>query len=443
MAFPKGFSPHRYHPGDTPRGLTEAEKVLIGTPCPHCSKPLVKNESRYSEYVQCPSVSSFFIDPENDDYYWRFKRLTVPTAGDWKSVTKSDYRVAIDPAALKEMKGDASRFARDVHAFTLSEKDAATLKSLEEMVRKEPISVDPKPSVATRKTAAPTVEIAEKGFPYALHRKMADAIQAAQKEGKIGSGFSLRREMMAARLWASAPKGFGPETAYKVAFALVCSERATDDERPFYEEVWRAATGKALYPLNKLDTPNTKEVWHPQAGLALMALNAGVPLWLTGEAGAGKTYLTRQLAKLLKLPYVRLQGSRDRTVDDVIGAWGYDPAVGSVFRAGVVVDTARNGGLLHIDEVAALPHEVTFELHAVLEGEPLTVLKNSGEVVALSEKFRMVANDNSVGEGEQAAYVGLHSTNLAFRDRWAFLRVEPMPETIRQKLVLGAATKGE
>lgn len=433
MAFPKGFSPHRHHPGTGARPLTTAEGLQVGQPCPHCGKALVKNESVYSEYVQCPDNSSLFLDPTPGvDLFWRFKRPTGPRstaagAPAWKKVASAPTAGAPKPTRL------------GIPPLTIHPAGGSFITLLEEAEKMRELAEYEK-QLKEKKADQPKNS---KGFPYARFRKLVDAVQAACTQGKIGSGFSLRRELMAARLWASFRTQTTQENALHLAFALVASERATDDERPFYQELWRAQMGGDLYPLPQLEAPKDGATWHPQAGLALATINSGVPLWLAGEAGAGKTYLTRQIAKLCGLDYVRLQGSRDRTVDDVIGAWGYDPAIGSVFRAGVVVETARNGGLLHIDEVSALPHEVTFELHAVLEGEPLTVLKNSGERVELSKTFRMVANDNSVGEGEQAAYVGLHSTNLAFRDRWAFMRVEPMPAKLREKLILEAAGVAE
>jgi hypothetical protein len=443
MPYPKGFSPHRYHPG-AKRVLVLPEEELVGTPCPHCSKPLVKLTTPFSEFVACPGDTRLYFDPFAEDNFWRFKRA-AGLKGTWKKVDRvapavtfvdEDGTVIGKSIPLAHGDGETILSRSTKRAAAIAAEEAAKAKMAEAFRTSAPKRVEE----AQAAKAAVIVEPKDK-FPYARFRKLADAVQAAHLQDKLGSGYSLRRELMTARLWAALAPQTDDERALHLAFALVGSERCTDDERPLYEELWRAQMGAKLYPLPSLKALPTEdgEVWHPQAALAYAAIQAGVPLWLSGVAGAGKTHLTRQIAKLCGLPYVRLQGSRDRTVDDVIGAWGYDAKVGSVFRPGVVVETARTGGLLHIDEVAALPHEVTFELHAVLEGEPLTVLKNSGEVVKLNENFRMVANDNSVGEGEQVSYVGLHATNLAFRDRWAFLRVEPIPEDLRKKLILREA----
>lgn len=466
MAYPKGFSPHRYHPGGEVRTLLAVEADCVGLACPHCGNALVRSSTGYSEYVHCPISPNLFVDPFAVDLLWRFSRsgispkmtstlddvrkelkedspptpregslslMDVATSLDlpWKKLHSSRALLYPTPKTPGELSAEIAALAVATEGGSLSMTDAVLAI----------LNKDAAPTMA-KNTKVPDSK-PEAGFPYSRFRKLADAVQAAQGQGKVGSGYSLRREIMTARLWGSLQEETGSEAALQLAFALVGSERATEDERPFYEELWQAQMGTRLYPLPSLKAPKGKkgETWHPQAGLALAVVKSGIPLWLSGEAGAGKTYLTRQIANLCELPYVRLQGSRDRTVDDVIGAWGYDPAVGSVFRPGVVVETARTGGVLHIDEVSALPHEVTFELHAVLEGEPITVLKNSGEKVALNERFRMVANDNSVGEGEQASYVGLHSTNLAFRDRWAFLRVKPMPAKFREKLIMEAAGK--
>jgi hypothetical protein len=421
-AFRTGFSPFRFKPG-AQRKLTPGEAHYIGTPCPHCAGALVLSSTKYSEYVRCPLWASLFVLPH------AVLKLSSPAPLSYDAATTAALRI------------DVPSSAPTTGTLTLPWEPLKVTKLYDVAVKVGEIpKYKEKIKAAMQAVAVPP----EPGFPYRVFRVLADAVTAAHQQAKLGSGFSLRRELMTARLWACLKReALSDLEALRVAFAVIASERATDDERPFYEELWRAKTATDLYPLPSFGVGrNKEEVWHPMAGLAALIVELGLPLWLVGEAGAGKTYLTRQIAKLLDQPYIRLQGSRDRTIDEVIGAWGYDAKVGSVFRYGVLADACRDGALVHVDEVSALPHEVTFEMHALLEGEPLAVLKNRGERLPRHPRFRIVANDNTVGEGEKAEYVGTNSTNLAFRDRWAFLRIPAMPEDIRHKLVVAAAVGG-
>lgn len=280
-----------------------------------------------------------------------------------------------------------------------------------------------------------------KEFPLEDVLKLADGIESARKTGRIGVGFSARRQAMAGKLW-TVFRGCGlssPE-AFRLTFGVLASERASEDERPFYEELWRSKFATDLYPLPELPAPPASgdELWHPQAGTVLALIRAGIPVWLAGDAGAGKTFLTQQLADLLGRPYHRVQGSRDRTLEEVVGAWGYSPDEGTVFRYGAVPLAMEAGAVLHIDEISAMPSEVTFELHAVLEGQPLTLTRKGNEQVTPASGFVFVANDNTIGDGERSDMVGTQPVNAAFRDRWAFLRIEGMSKSLRKRMILQA-----
>lgn len=294
-----------------------------------------------------------------------------------------------------------------------------------------------RPSNRTASSSSPPVKGVEvSSFDTTIAFTLADGVDRSHQEGKLESGFSLRRRVM----WAKAFKvlveaGLGANDAFRLGFALCASERATPEERKFYEELWRVRMNASLYPLPTVPTPSDGQFWHPTAGLAGVLIEAGMPLWMHGDAGNGKTVIAEMVAASLSRPFIRFQGTRERTVDDMVGGWTYLPEKGTVFNYGVVPEGMRQGAVLALDEGSALPSEVTFEFHAALEGKPLVLLKHGGEKIFPAPGFAPVVCDNTVGLGERSEYVGTNPTNAAFRDRWLYLQVGAIPAEMQRRIV--------
>jgi len=341
--------------------------------------------------------------------------------------------MATDPSTLGNLRKEIEQEATAKHAAHLERrrKQAELLAALEakkaaDAVKDGKFATSPAGAVAER-------------FPLKELVFLGDGIEAAHAEGKIGVGYSVRRQVMTRKLWMTFVKeGLSPEDSFRLAFAMVASERATEDQRDFYAKLWHAKMGTKLYPLPVLPHPKDGQFWHPQAGVVIAVMRQGIPIWLHGGAGAGKTVLTNMASKYLGRPYHRTQGSKDRTLEEIVGGWGYNPERGTEFRYGAIALAMQAGAVLHIDEVSALPSEVTFEMHAVCEGQPLTLLRKSNETVEAKKGFALVANDNTVGEGENSSMVGTMPVNAAFRDRWCFLHIEPMAQALREKIIMAA-----
>ncbi|TOF19047.1 hypothetical protein CGJ27_25175, partial [Vibrio parahaemolyticus] len=88
----------------------------------------------------------------------------------------------------------------------------------------------------------------------------------------------------------------------------------------------------------------------------------------------------------------------------------------------------------------------------ILEGAPLVIAQNGGEIIIPHNKFRFIATGNSAGSGDQTGlYQGVLQQNLAFLDRFRIIEAtyaEPsveeailenvapgLPEVFRQKMV--------
>lgn len=122
------------------------------------------------------------------------------------------------------------------------------------------------------------------------------------------------------------------------------------------------------------------------------------------------------------------------------------------FVYGPLALAVKHGHLLIINEMdLAEPAELA-GLNDILEGAPLVIAQNGGEIIMPHNKFRFIATGNSAGSGDQTGlYQGVLQQNLAFLDCFRIIEAtyaEPsveeailenvapgLPEVFRQKMV--------
>lgn len=110
------------------------------------------------------------------------------------------------------------------------------------------------------------------------------------------------------------------------------------------------------------------------------------------------------------------------------------------FMYGPLAVAMREGHLLLINEVDLADPAELAGLNDVLEGRPLVIAQNGGEIIKPHPMFRVVVTGNSTGSGDASGlYRGVMMQNLAAMDRYRFTKVGYADEEAELS-ILGRAT---
>jgi len=154
------------------------------------------------------------------------------------------------------------------------------------------------------------------------------------------------------------------------------------------------------------------------------------PLYVFGPTGSGKTSLIRQLAAKLNYPVFDVTGHGRLEFADLIGHMTV--VDGSMkFEHGPLALAMKHGGLFLLNEIDLLDPATLTGLNGVLDGDPLCIPENGGEVIQPHPMFRLVATANTNGASDTSGmYQGTLRQNLAFMDRFWLCEVGyPEPDT--------------
>jgi hypothetical protein len=274
-------------------------------------------------------------------------------------------------------------------------------------------------------------------FPVDRGYQLAEMVRTSQKSGEITATFSLRKMLMWARAtYLLQSAGFDYEDAIAGGFHLAAEGKSYGEERTFLRNSYQAVFNRECKLPRVKKRGDTK---HPAYHLIKVIVEQSLPLWLYGPTGSGKTHTALEVLSDIGRPGLRIQGTGDMTVDDLLGGFGAKNG-STQFEYGPLPQAMMQGAGLIIDEITACPAEVLFELQAVLEGNPLVIKKNRGEVIQPQPGFTIIACDNTIGLGEASEYVGTNVMNEAFRDRFLFAEFDYMPADLEKaavKLQLG------
>ncbi|CDH45823.1 AAA family ATPase [Candidatus Contendibacter odensensis] len=160
--------------------------------------------------------------------------------------------------------------------------------------------------------------------------------------------------------------------------------------------------------------------WH--RGIQSGSIHDG--LWLTGPMGSGKSSLIVQTAARLNLNLVEVNGKRRLEIADWVG---HLTAVGSdvLFQDGPLTTAVRHGAWFLINEADLIDPGELAGLNTLLDGGPLILPENGGEVVFPAPGFGLIGTANTVGLGDGSGlYAGVQRLNAAFLDRFWVVQVD-------------------
>lgn len=185
--------------------------------------------------------------------------------------------------------------------------------------------------------------------------------------------------------------------------------------------------------------------------LIVWLLHPTDPLYIFGPTGCGKTSCIKQLAARLNYPVFEITGHGRLEFADLAGHLTVRKGSMS-YEYGPLALAMRYGGLFLFNEIDLTSPEIAAGLNGVLDGSPLCLAENGGELIFPHPLFRFAATGNSNGNGDETAlYQGVQRQNLAFADRFIFCEMgypdknteenllaekyPSLPEPVRQTMV--------
>ena len=166
-----------------------------------------------------------------------------------------------------------------------------------------------------------------------------------------------------------------------------------------------------------------------QLKLALLALENGDNVWLSGERGTGKTQFAYNLAAYLGRPFFRVSFDSTTERSEFVGADGLKNG-NTEWQDGQVLQAYRTAGAICLlDEASMVRPEFAATLHAMLEPNSTYTVTSTGETVHRATGMCFIAADNTNGSGDSTGrYAGTRPQNAALIDRFAYsMKIEFLP----------------
>jgi cobaltochelatase CobS len=155
----------------------------------------------------------------------------------------------------------------------------------------------------------------------------------------------------------------------------------------------------------------------------------GDALCLIGPEGSGKTSVVEQICSRLNWPVTQVEGREEQTFDKFVGKY----IVQSIFpgdppemswQDGPLTTAMKKGYVLLINEFNGIEPGENIGFNDVIEGRPLVISENGGEVVHPHPNFRLIVTGNM--GADISRYAGTVMQSPAFIDRFRISVVDYM-----------------
>jgi cobaltochelatase CobS len=170
----------------------------------------------------------------------------------------------------------------------------------------------------------------------------------------------------------------------------------------------------------------------------MMGVEMGIPTYLWGHSGTGKTTLFEQVCAYTKRPLFRVQHTANMEEEHIVGGWRLRDGH-THFELGPLGNAMKYGWVYMADEYDFGRPEVTSVYQAVLEGKPLVIKEADPEhrVIRPHPDFRIVATGNTNGQGDESGlYAGTNLQNTANYERFGIVeQMHYMDKELEKRLV--------
>lgn len=159
---------------------------------------------------------------------------------------------------------------------------------------------------------------------------------------------------------------------------------------------------------------------HEMFGYILVLVENRVETMLVGPAGTGKSYLCKQIARYLNLPYGETPITAGATRGDLLGRMTANPQ--KWFILAKFPELYANGGIFNFEELDAGDARMLLVLNNALSSDTLYNSSNGSDYPKHAD-FCAMATANTFGTGATQEYTGRDKLDFATLDRFRMGRV--------------------
>ena len=159
-------------------------------------------------------------------------------------------------------------------------------------------------------------------------------------------------------------------------------------------------------------------------------LSTGDGFYIWGPTGAGKSSFIRQWCARTGIQLEEVNGHRRMMLNDHVGQFVVIKD-GMVYVHGPLARALKEGHWFLLNEMDQLDPSVLVALNTVLDGSPMVITENGGELITPHPEFRFIATGNTSGGGDLSGnYPGANRQNMAFMDRFWVIEADYPPEAV-------------